>query len=59
MYWVAISSSTATEREEKWKSLINHIVNVHVHEENKVFTRCTHEVIEREWLKQGMELKSV
>ncbi len=51
MFWAAISSSTAAEREKKWKSVANHIVNVHVHEGNKVFTKCTHDVIERQWLK--------
>ena len=34
MYWVAISRQSPAEREEKWLSLLNHIVNVHVHKEN-------------------------
>ena len=53
MYWVAISSKTEIEKEEKWTSLTNHIVNIHDHSGNKVFRKCTHEVIEREWLKLG------
>ncbi|CAB4018413.1 Hypothetical predicted protein [Paramuricea clavata] len=50
MYWVAISSQSPVEREEKWLSLLNHIVDVHVHNENKLFMKCTHETIERKWL---------
>ena len=34
-------------------SLLNHIVNAHVHEKNKIFLKCTHDTVEREWLKQG------
>ena len=50
MYWVAISSQSPAEREEKWLSLLNHIVNVHVHKDNKLFKKCVHETIERQWL---------
>ena len=50
---MAISSTTAIEREEKWKSLVNHIANVHVHKENKFFTKCAHAEVERDWIKQG------
>ena len=53
MYWVAISSSSPKEKEEKWLTLINHIANVHVHENNELFKVCTHELIERQWLKKG------
>ena len=53
MYWVAISSSSPKEKEEKWLTLINHITNVHVHENNELFKVCTHELIERQWLKKG------
>ena len=52
MYWVAISSSSPKEKEEKWLTLINHIANVHVHENNELFKVCTHELIERQWLKK-------
>ena len=53
MYWVAISSSTPQEREEKWTSIVNHIINVHIHEENKIFLKCCHDHLEREWIKSG------
>ncbi len=53
MYWVASSSKTNDEKEEKWKSITNHVFNVHVHKGNKIFTKCTHAVLERAWLKQG------
>ena len=53
MYWVAISSKSEIEKEEKWTSLMNHIANIHDHLENNVFKKCTHEVIERQWLKLG------
>jgi hypothetical protein len=51
---VAISSTSPNEREEKWRSILNHIVDIHVHEGNKIFKKCTHETVERDWLKLGM-----
>ena len=54
MYWVAISSQSPAEREEKWLSLLNHIVNVHAHKDNKLFKNCVHETIERQWLETGI-----
>ena len=54
MYWVADSSTNADEREEKWRSLLNHVVNIHKHDGHKVFVECLHSTVEREWLKQGM-----
>ena len=56
MYWVASSSTTGDEREEKWLSIANHIANIHVYPENKIFSKCTHDVIEREWLKEGIQV---
>ncbi|XP_046864217.1 uncharacterized protein LOC124458206 isoform X2 [Xenia sp. Carnegie-2017] len=53
LYWVASSSSTEIEKEEKWKSLANHIADIHTHEDNKVFTKCLHEATKRQWLKKG------
>ena len=52
MYWAAISSQSPAEREEKWLSLLNHIV--HVHKDNKLFKKCVHETIERQWLETGI-----
>jgi hypothetical protein len=51
---VASSSKHEDEKEEKWLSLLNHIVNVHVHKDFELFRICTHEVLDREWLKPGM-----
>ena len=31
-------------------TLLNHIVNLHCHEGNKIFQKFTHEAIEREWM---------
>ena len=56
MYWVASSSSSVDEKQEKWESIINHIVDIHVHKEKKIFTKCTHIAVEREWLKQGVKI---
>ncbi|CAB3996155.1 Hypothetical predicted protein [Paramuricea clavata] len=53
IYWVTSSSKHEDEKEEKWLSLLNHIVNVHVHKDFELFRVCTHEVLDREWLKPG------
>ena len=53
MYWVAISSQSAAEKEEKWISLLNHIADVHVHKDNKLFKKCAHDTLERQWIKPG------
>lgn len=45
---------TGDEKEEKGLSIANHIANIHVHRENKIFTNCTHGVLERAWLKEGI-----
>ena len=47
------SSKTADEREEKWRRILNHIVNVRKQHNNKTFVECLRGTIEREWLKQG------
>ncbi|ROI64969.1 hypothetical protein DPX16_0835 [Anabarilius grahami] len=41
IYWSAISSVSGPEKVAKWTSLINHIQNVHVHE-NTLFPKCEH-----------------
>ena len=48
-----MSTRNGDEREEKWLSLLNHIINVHVHQNNKIFKKCIHEEIDRAWLKPG------
>ena len=53
VYWVAISSTNEKEREEKWRSLLNHITDVHVHKENEIFQRYTHGELDRAWIKAG------
>ena len=53
IYWVGDSSKAADEREEKWCSILNHIVNVHKHDGHKTFVECLHGPLEREWLKPG------
>jgi hypothetical protein len=54
IYWVANSSTCEHEREEKWRSVLNHITDVHVHEGFKYFKECTHGILDREWIKPGM-----
>lgn len=53
IYWVGDSSESEDEREEKWRSILNHIVNIHKHADHKIFKECLHGTLEREWLKQG------
>ncbi|XP_067299120.1 uncharacterized protein [Pseudorasbora parva] len=56
IHWSAMSSTEGADKVAKWKSLFNHIQNVHVHED-PAFPRCTHEDrVSRDpnkWLKQG------
>ncbi|CAM4598848.1 unnamed protein product [Leuciscus chuanchicus] len=41
IYWSATSSVSGPEKLAKWTSLLNHIQNVHVHE-NPLFPKCEH-----------------
>ncbi|KAA8583025.1 hypothetical protein FQN60_015571, partial [Etheostoma spectabile] len=41
LYWSANSSKTGPEKVAKWTSLVNHIQNVHKHE-NPIFPKCEH-----------------
>ncbi|XP_056450596.1 uncharacterized protein LOC130385873 isoform X2 [Gadus chalcogrammus] len=43
VYWAATSSSTGAEKVAKWTSLINHIQNIHSHD-NPAFPKCLHPV---------------
>ncbi|XP_077102145.1 uncharacterized protein LOC143753562 isoform X5 [Siphateles boraxobius] len=41
IYWTASSSTTGPERVAKWKSILNHVRNVHTHEDPN-FPACLH-----------------
>ncbi|XP_062570614.1 uncharacterized protein LOC134232645 [Saccostrea cucullata] len=54
-YWVAASSGNNGQMKvDKWKSISNHLINVHEHD-SEVFPRCEHgQLIEpRDWMQQG------
>ncbi|XP_061190456.1 uncharacterized protein LOC133198376 [Saccostrea echinata] len=54
-YWVAASSGNNGQmKTDKWKSLSNHLINVHDHD-SEVFPRCEHGQLEepRDWMQQG------
>ena len=34
----------------KWTSIVNHLVNIHTHEGNKIFLKCGHDDLDREWI---------
>ncbi|KAM9836746.1 uncharacterized protein ACBR49_019177 [Aulostomus maculatus] len=41
IYWTAASSKSGPERVAKWKSLINHVQNIHTHDD-PLFPKCAH-----------------
>ncbi|XP_028436431.1 uncharacterized protein LOC114557245 [Perca flavescens] len=41
MYWTAASSTTGPERVVKWTSILNHVLDIHTHED-PVFPKCLH-----------------
>ncbi|KAL2087073.1 hypothetical protein ACEWY4_018132 [Coilia grayii] len=41
LYWTAVSSTSGPERVAKWKSILNHIQDIHVHDD-PLFPRCPH-----------------
>ncbi|XP_056596027.1 uncharacterized protein si:ch211-236l14.1 isoform X2 [Triplophysa dalaica] len=43
VYWCATSSTSGPEKVAKWMSLLNHLQNVHIHD-NSIFPRCAHPV---------------
>lgn len=55
MYWVASSSGTDGDMKvAKWKSVVNHVANIHQGHGEK-FPECQHKEldVERKWLRQG------
>ncbi|XP_030610714.1 uncharacterized protein LOC115798132 isoform X1 [Archocentrus centrarchus] len=41
VYWTATSSTSAPEKVAKWKSFVNHIQNIHTHDD-PLFPTCAH-----------------
>ncbi|XP_053733138.1 uncharacterized protein LOC128765918 isoform X1 [Synchiropus splendidus] len=41
MFWTAVTSETGPEKVAKWKSLLNHIQNIHTHDD-PLFPKCAH-----------------
>lgn len=50
MYWAAATSQSGAECVAKWRSLGNHIQDLHDHED-PLFPKCLHEPSTKEWLK--------
>lgn len=57
MYWTAWSSTTGFEKVAKWTSLVNHIQNVHEHDD-PLFPKCAHPIKvsthRNKWFKPGL-----
>ncbi|XP_043110508.1 uncharacterized protein LOC122356107 isoform X2 [Puntigrus tetrazona] len=55
-YWCASSSTSGPEKVAKWTSLVNHLQNVHTHD-NPIFHKCEHPVKEskdpNKWFQRG------
>ncbi|XP_067301001.1 uncharacterized protein [Pseudorasbora parva] len=43
VFWTAATSKTSEERVAKWKSVLNHIQDIHVHD-NPLYPQCEHEI---------------
>ncbi|XP_067312600.1 uncharacterized protein [Pseudorasbora parva] len=56
MYWTAASSSSGPERVAKWTSILNHIQDMHTHDD-PIFPRCLHPqrttTDKSKWLRAG------
>ena len=53
-YWCAASSKTSNKLLAKWKSVVNHIQNIHVHED-ALFPVCLHDAsLRRKYLNPSM-----
>src|SRR4029434_9892979 len=57
IYWTAATSTSGPERVAKWTSLLNHVQDIHSHDD-PVFPQCLHPLrISRDkskWLTAGM-----
>ncbi|KAJ0002311.1 hypothetical protein NQD34_002107 [Periophthalmus magnuspinnatus] len=56
LYWSVTSSTSGAEKVAKWTSLINHMQNIHQHQ-NPLYPKCTHLDIKtnnsQKWFQQG------
>ncbi|XP_067280190.1 uncharacterized protein [Pseudorasbora parva] len=56
VFWTAATSHTHEERAAKWKSLINHIQDIHVHDDPS-YPQCEHDIRQstdrRKWFRPG------
>ncbi|XP_056613533.1 uncharacterized protein LOC130429144 [Triplophysa dalaica] len=56
VYWSAMSSTSGPEKVAKYTSILNHIQNIHIHE-NPVFPKCVHAdkqtIDPRKWFQSG------
>ena len=51
LYFVVRKSDANTQlREDMWKSVHNHLQNIHVHPKLKAYPRCSHEEMPARWV---------
>ena len=59
LYWVASSTPNGDGKLmlEKWRGMVNHLHNVHDHQENTMFKKCQHppayDCTNKKWLTPG------
>lgn len=52
VHWV-VKTSEGEERMAKWNSLLNHLTNVHNHDD-PLYPQCAHTELNRKWVDKGM-----
>lgn len=59
IYWTAATSRTGPERVAKWTSFLNHVRDVHAHDD-PLYPKCLHDIRrtrdKRKWLRAGGSL---
>lgn len=56
LYWCVASTDDADEREAKWRSVHNHVRNIHEHNTIE-FPLCLHGPLEKNWILKGMYME--
>lgn len=60
IYWTAATSTTGPERVAKWTSILNHVQDIHEHDD-PLFPACLHESRQtrekKKWLSAGLDKK--